>query len=68
MGFYINVLRMHSIKQRTQSFRSLEFPVTLKALETYLNTSGFLRSMIPYYAQIADPLQRRKIAMLAEEQ
>ncbi len=66
LGFYVDALGMHSTEQRTQGFRGLEFPATLKALETYLGASGFLRSMIPYYAQIADPLQRRKTAMLAE--
>jgi hypothetical protein len=66
LGFYIDALGIHSTEQRTQGFRDLEFPAILKALETYLGASSFLRSMILYYAQIADPLQHRKIAMFAE--
>ena len=67
LGFYIDVLGIHSIKQYTQGFRGLEFPAILKALETYLGAFGFLRSMILYYTQITDPLQRCKIAIFAEE-
>ena len=66
LGFYIDVLRMHSIEQRIQGFRGLEFPATLKVLETYLGVFDFFRSMILYYIQIADLLQCRKIAMFAE--
>ncbi len=67
LGFYIDTLRMHSTEDRIQSFRQLEFPTTLKALETYLKATGFLRTMIPYYAQISDALYRRKTAMFTED-
>jgi hypothetical protein len=49
-GFYVDALGMHSTEDRIQGFRQLEFPATLKALETYLGAIGFLRSLIPYYA------------------
>ncbi len=56
LKYYIDVLEIHSTEDRTQGFYELEFPSILKTLETYLRAIGFLRSMIPYYAQIADPL------------
>ena len=42
----------------------LEFPTTLKDLETYLGVTGYLRQYAPYYAQIAEPLQKRKIFLV----
>jgi hypothetical protein len=38
----------------------------LRTLEQYLGTTSFLRHLIPYYAQLAEPLQKRKVALLAE--
>ena len=55
--FYIDTLDIHSTEDRIQGFRQLEFPATLKALKTYLRTTGFLHSLIPYYTQIADLFQ-----------
>jgi len=56
LRYYVDALGMYSTEDRTQGFYKLEFPSILKALETYLEATGFLRSMIPYYAQIADTL------------
>jgi hypothetical protein len=38
----------------------------LRALEQYIGSTGFLRHLIPYYAQLIEPLQKRKVALLAE--
>ena len=56
LKYYIDALEIYSIEDRTQSFYKLEFPSILKVLETYLKAISFLRSMIPYYVQIADVL------------
>ena len=56
LGFYIDTLGIYSTEEKTQSFQKLEFPSTLKALETYLRATGFLCNMIPYYTQISDAL------------
>ena len=66
LGFYVDAFGLSSTESRTQGFRDLVFPRTLKALETYLGAVGFLRTMIPYFAQISEPLQQRKTKMLAE--
>ena len=66
LGFYVNAFGLSLTAQRTQGFRDLVFPKTLKALETYLGAAGFLHTMILYFAQLSEPLQRRKVAMLAE--
>ena len=57
LGFYIDTLGIHSTEKKTQSFRKLEFPNTLKTLKTYLKATDFLRNIIPYYVQISDILQ-----------
>lgn len=65
LGFYVDSLGLSTIKERTEGFQNLEFPAQLKALETYLGATGFLRTMVPYYAQLSEPLQKRKISLLA---
>jgi hypothetical protein len=37
----------------------------LKTLEQYLSITGFLRHPIHYYVQLAKPLQKYKVAVLA---
>jgi hypothetical protein len=66
LGFQVDALGLSTMKDRMAAFQSLEFPAQLKALETYLGATGFLRHLIPYYAQLAEPLQKRKTALLAK--
>lgn len=66
LGFYVDALGLTTTKERTQGFRDLSFPRNLKALETYLGSTGFIRMMVPYYAQISGPLQQRKVDLLAK--
>lgn len=66
LRFYVDVLGLSTTKERARGFRDLEFPRNLKALEACLGATGFLRPMIPYFAQLAEPLQLRKNALLAE--
>jgi hypothetical protein len=56
LGYYIDILGIYSMEDRTQGFYELEFLSILKALEIYLGAIGFLYSIIPYYAQIVDTL------------
>lgn len=65
LGFRVDGLGLSTTADRVKAFKILEFPNTLKALEQYIGMSGFLRHLIPYYAKIAEPLQQRKVALLA---
>ncbi len=56
LGYYIDVLKIYSIENRTQSFYKLKFPSILKTLEIYLKAINFLYFIIPYYIQIIDIL------------
>lgn len=66
LGFRVDAFGMSTTEERLEAFRQLTFPRQLKALEQYLGFSGFLRYLLPYYAQCAEPLQKRKTALLAE--
>jgi hypothetical protein len=68
LGFQVNVLGLLTTAEQTTAFQKLEFPAQLKALESYLGTTGFLQHLIPYYIQLVDPLQKHKIALLAKGQ
>lgn len=57
---------MSSTADRLDAFRKLDFPYTLKALETYLGAAGFLRHLLLYYAQACQPLQERKTELLRQ--
>lgn len=42
LGFHVDAFGLSTMKERMQAFRDLEFPLNLKALETYLGAAGFL--------------------------
>jgi hypothetical protein len=66
LGFRVDSLGLTTTAQRVAAFRNLAFPSTLKALEQWIGATGFLRHLIPYYAQLLEPLQKRKTALLAQ--
>jgi RNase H-like domain found in reverse transcriptase/Reverse transcriptase (RNA-dependent DNA polymerase)/Chromo (CHRromatin Organisation MOdifier) domain/Integrase zinc binding domain len=66
LGFRVDAFGLSTTTERIAAFKNLEFPAQLKALEQYLGASGFLRHLLPYYAQISAPLHCRKTALLAK--
>lgn len=66
LGFMVDAFGLTTSQERMDALKNLAMPTTLRALEQYLGATGFLRHLIPYYAQLAEPLQARKTAMLAE--
>jgi Reverse transcriptase (RNA-dependent DNA polymerase)/RNase H-like domain found in reverse transcriptase/Integrase zinc binding domain len=66
LGFQVDALGLSTTTDRMAAFQKLEFPAQLKSLESYLGATGFLRHLIPYYAQLVEPLQKRKTALLAK--
>ena len=66
LGFNVDAFSMSTTKECIQAFRDLDFPYTLWVLESYLGASGFLQHLILYYVKLAEPLQARKIVLLAE--
>ncbi|CAI6082148.1 unnamed protein product [Clonostachys chloroleuca] len=53
---------------RVNALAKWSFPSSLKALETYIGATGWIRSFIPLYAQKMEVLHRRKTALLAQGQ
>ena len=60
LGQRVDGLGMSTSQEKIQAITSLSFPKTLRDLEIFLGLTGWLRSSIPRYAQIANPLQERK--------
>jgi hypothetical protein len=50
LGFQVNALGLLTTKDRIAAFQKLKFPAQLKALESYLGVTGFLRHLRSYYA------------------
>ena len=56
LGFCVNGFGYSITAQKIKAFKDLVFPKRLKALETYISATGFLRHLIPYYAKLIKPL------------
>ena len=66
LGFRVDSLGLTNTAQRVEAFKKLAFPATLKALEQYIGAASFLRHLILYFAKLAEPLQKRKVELLAQ--
>jgi hypothetical protein len=64
LGQRVDGLGLTTADEKLEALTKITFPFTLKELETYLGLSGWLRSYVPFYAQISKPLQDRKTALL----
>ena len=64
LGFRVDGVGLATTKERMAAFAQLKFPNNLAALESYIGAAGFLRHLIPYFAKLIDPLQRRKVQLL----
>ena len=64
LGQRVDVFGLSTAEEKLAAISQLEFPTTLKDLETYLGMTSYLRQYTLYYAQIADPLQKRKTLLV----
>lgn len=64
LGQRINSLGLTTSDEKLKTVRLLRYPETLRALEYYLGLTGYLRSYIHFYAQMASPLQALKTRLL----
>jgi hypothetical protein len=60
LGQKVDSFGLTTSEEKLRAITQLEFPKTLRQLETYLGMTGYLRHYIPYYAQLVEPLQARK--------
>lgn len=64
LGQEVNTLGLTTAKEKLNAIRLPQYPLTVGALEYYLGLTGYLRSYIHYYAQLAELLQTLKTTML----
>lgn len=60
----VNSLGLSTFEEKLKIVHLLKYPKTLAALEYYLGLTGYLRSSIHYYAQLASLLQALKTSLL----
>ena len=63
LGQRVDGLGISTSQEKIQAITNLCFPETLRDLEIFLGLTGWLRSSIPRYAQLAQPLQERKTTL-----
>jgi len=64
LGQHVDGLGLATAEDKIAAISSLVFPTSLRELEVYLGMTGWLRHFIPYYAQLAEPLQIQKTTSL----
>ena len=57
---------MSTAEDKVAAIRQLTYPTTLGKLEHYLGLTGYLRTGVHYYAQLAAPLQELKTRLLKD--
>ncbi|KAJ5789125.1 uncharacterized protein N7518_006136 [Penicillium psychrosexuale] len=57
LGQRVDALGMTTPEDKIKAIAGLEFPRTLRQLETYLGMTGALRQYVPHYAKKSEPLQ-----------
>jgi transposase InsO family protein len=66
LGQHVDSLGLATAEEKLEAISRLQFPKTLKDLETYLGLTGWLRQYVPFYAAVAAPLQERKTLLLSK--
>ena len=64
LGQLVNSLGLTISEEKLRAIKHITYPDTLGALEYYLGLTGYLRSYIHFYAQLAAPLQALKTSLL----
>lgn len=60
LGQHVDGMGLSTSAEKLAAISALEFPRSAKDLEHYLGLTGWLRSYVAYYAQLAEPLQNCK--------
>ena len=66
LGQKVDAFGLTTAADKLKAILELDFPYTLKDLEGYLGLTGWLRGFVPWYAQKADALQRRKVMLIRQ--
>jgi hypothetical protein len=63
---HVDAFGLATTSERMAAVLDLKFPRNAAQLETYIGAVGYLRDKVPYFAQVAAPLQDLKTALLKE--
>ena len=66
LGRRVDSFGMATAEDKLKAISQIAYPRTLGDLEHYLGLTGYLRSSVHYYAQLASPLQALKTRLLKE--
>lgn len=66
LGRKVDGFGLRTTDDRVSAIKKIRFPRILEELETYLGLANYLRSGVGYYAQISEPLQKRKTDLLKD--
>ncbi|MGI4816790.1 MAG: reverse transcriptase domain-containing protein, partial [Janthinobacterium lividum] len=66
LGQHIDSFGLATAEDKLKAISQLHYPETLSQLEGYLGLTGWLRQYVPFYAAIAEPLQRLKTLLLKD--
>ena len=66
LGRKVDSFGMATAEDKLKAISAIIYPATLGDLEHYLGLTGYLRSAVHYYAQLASPLQALKTLLLKE--
>lgn len=66
LGRRVDSFGMATAEDKLKAISDIVYPSTLGDLEHYLGLTGYLRSSVHYYAQLASPLQDLKTRLLKE--
>jgi hypothetical protein len=64
LGRHVDSLGLSTSRERVEAIAKIAFPQTAQQLERYLGLANWLRDKVPRYAQMVEPLQRRKTELL----
>ena len=64
LGQKVDSFGLSTSEEKLRAIAKLQFPRTLRQLETYLGLTGWMREYVPFYAGVSKPLQKRKTALL----
>jgi len=62
LGHHVSRLGLSTVQEKTEAIRDLDYPQSLRQLETGLGFLGYYRKFVEYYAAIAEPLMQLKTA------
>lgn len=66
LGQKVNLLGLTTAEEKLKAIKRLTYPNTLGALKYYLGLTGYFRSYIHFYAQLAELLQALKTSLLKQ--